>query len=85
MPPWKYYSKHQSLTSFQWMPFCCLEAQPTCLHACPLKYGSNYVCTVFSESGTEYCPQLHNGTFTMTRISLRAASELGSEVFHYEP
>lgn len=37
MPPWKCYSKPQSLTSFKWMPFCCLEAQPTWLHACPLK------------------------------------------------
>lgn len=37
MPPWKFYTKPQSLTSFQWMPFCCLEAQPTCLHGCPLK------------------------------------------------
>lgn len=37
MPLWKYYSQPQPLTSFQWMPLCCLEAQPTCLHGCPLK------------------------------------------------
>lgn len=37
MPLWKYYSQPQPLTSFQWMPLCCLEAQPTCLHGCSLK------------------------------------------------